>query len=230
MQCQWRAGRDAAKPGGRHTFAELGVASINVSGTAGNVNLGGGNTQTFRGSFTRVGGAIGNAGTAELAGSLLLANNNFYRQFTDDPAITAGAQALPQMQGSGLVRDLRPAMSLGTAQALDLQCKLTRITIDLIAGYVRQSVATGRFDCEKRCLAVHQSPLTRRSVRSRTKSAHASCARLTGHKGLGKRMSAEWAVGCGSLTTRGTVTQLGLDELTLQGLHIKFGVASNNLE
>lgn len=112
------------------TFADLGVASINTSGTATNINLGGGNTQTHSGSFTKVGGAVGNAGTAELAGSLLLANNNFYREFTDDPAITSAAQALPQMQGSGLVRDLRPAMSLGNAQAADLQAKLATFAAD----------------------------------------------------------------------------------------------------
>lgn len=33
------------------TFEQLGVAGINVSGTASNVELGGGNTQTFSGSF-----------------------------------------------------------------------------------------------------------------------------------------------------------------------------------
>ena len=108
------------------TFAELGVASINVSGTASQVNLGGGNTQTFAGSFTKTDGSNGNSGTAHLAGSLLLANNNFYREFTDDPALTAQALALPQMQGSGLVRDLRPAMSLGTAQATALQAALAQ--------------------------------------------------------------------------------------------------------
>jgi hypothetical protein len=112
------------------TFAALGIQSISVIGTASNVDLGGGNTQTFSGSFTRVGGQTGASGTAELAGSLLLANNNFYRQFTDDPALTAAAQALPQMTGSGAVRDLRPAMSLGTTQAVDLQAKLTQFAAD----------------------------------------------------------------------------------------------------
>ncbi len=112
------------------TFAQLGIESINVSGTATNINLGGGNTQTFSGSFTRVGGETGASGTADLAGSLLLANNNFYRQFTDDPVLTAAALALPQMTGSGAVRDLRPAMSLGTTQALDLQTKLTNFAAD----------------------------------------------------------------------------------------------------
>ncbi len=112
------------------TFAQLGIQSISVSGTAGNIDLGGGNTQTFSGSFTRVGGQTGASGTAELAGSLLLANNNFYRQFTDDPALTAAAQALPQMTGSGLVRDLRPAVSLGTPQAAELLTQLTQFAAD----------------------------------------------------------------------------------------------------
>ena len=107
------------------TFAQLGVQSINLNATASNTSLldpstgaATGNTQTFAGSFTQTGGAVGDAGTAQLAGSLLLSNDNFYRQFTDDPAITAQALHLPQMQGSGAVRDLRPAMSLGNVQAV----------------------------------------------------------------------------------------------------------------
>ena len=112
------------------TFAQLGIQSINVSGTATNISLGGGNTQTFSGSFTRVGGATGASGTADLAGSLLLANNNFYRQFTDDPVLTSAALALPQMTGSGLVRDLRPAASLGTTQAANLLAQLTQFAAD----------------------------------------------------------------------------------------------------
>jgi hypothetical protein len=112
------------------SFAALGVQSINVSGSASNLNLSNasgqstGNTQTFAGSYTQVGGSTGQAGTAQLAGSLLLANNNFYRSFSDDPAWTPSAQALPQMQGSGWVRDLRPAMSLGTAQSAALVAQL----------------------------------------------------------------------------------------------------------
>ena len=41
------------------TFAALGIESINVKDTASNVNLGGGNTQTFSGSFTRTDGQTG---------------------------------------------------------------------------------------------------------------------------------------------------------------------------
>ncbi|MCS4511046.1 hypothetical protein [Xylophilus ampelinus] len=47
-----------------------------------------------------------------MSGSLLLASNNFYRAFSDDPAVTAAAAALPQMKGSGWVRDLREAIHM----------------------------------------------------------------------------------------------------------------------
>ncbi|MGD6570435.1 hypothetical protein VWR34_22430, partial [Xanthomonas citri pv. citri] len=53
-----------------------------------------------------------------------MASNNFYREFSDNPAPTAAVTALPQMGGSGWVRDLREAMSLGTEAARVLQAKV----------------------------------------------------------------------------------------------------------
>ncbi|GKS87417.1 hypothetical protein AVMA1855_24715 [Acidovorax sp. SUPP1855] len=108
-----------SQAGELHTLADLGIARIGVAGTASNVNLGNGNTQPLSGSFTRTNGTTGVSGVAEVTGSLLLASNNFYREFSDDPAVTATAGALPQMGGSGWVRDLREAMSLagGAAQS-----------------------------------------------------------------------------------------------------------------
>ncbi|WP_439590585.1 calcium-binding protein, partial [Hydrogenophaga sp.] len=99
------------------TLQEAGIASISVQGTATQINLGNGNSQPWSGSFTRIDGTTGDSGSPELSGSLLLASNNFYREFTDDPDLTEAAQALPQLGGSGWVRDLREAMSLGTPQA-----------------------------------------------------------------------------------------------------------------
>jgi hypothetical protein len=62
------------------TFAQLGVQGIKVAGKR--------------------------DGTA-LAADLIFATNSFYRRFSDDPKPTAAALALPNMQGRGLVRDLR---------------------------------------------------------------------------------------------------------------------------
>ena len=74
------------------------------------INWGNGDRTLFSGRRTchlaRTDSSTGASGVAELSGSLLLAANNFYRTFTDDPAATAAAQALPEMRGSGAVRDL----------------------------------------------------------------------------------------------------------------------------
>ncbi|WP_234387450.1 calcium-binding protein [Paracidovorax avenae] len=64
------------------------------------------------------------SGVAEVSGSLLLASNNFYREFPDDPVPTAAAKALPQMGGAGWARDLREAMSLGNDKSQALQEKV----------------------------------------------------------------------------------------------------------
>ena len=50
--------------------------------------------------------------TTQTVQNVNLTSNSFYREFSDNPAVTAQAAALPQMQGAGLVRDLREAMSL----------------------------------------------------------------------------------------------------------------------
>jgi Ca2+-binding RTX toxin-like protein len=107
------------------TLADLGIASIGVVGTASNVNLGNGNTMPLAATFTRNNGTTGTSGTPDVSGSLLLASNNFYREFTDDPVVTLDAAALPQIGGSGLVRDLREAMSIGNADASGLEASVS---------------------------------------------------------------------------------------------------------
>jgi hypothetical protein len=79
------------------TLSDAGIASLNVTGQASSINLGNGNSQPFSGTFTRTNGSTGASGVAEVSGSLLLAGNNFYREFTDDPVVTSTAAALPQM-------------------------------------------------------------------------------------------------------------------------------------
>ena len=114
------------------TFAQLGVQGIKVAGWVDGTRLTDadgeltGNRQILAGTFTWGNGGNGQAGTPGLASDLTFANNAFYRKFSDDPTPTAVALALPNMQGSGLVRDLRAAISLGNAQATQLQTSVTQ--------------------------------------------------------------------------------------------------------
>ena len=107
------------------TLAQKNIASIGLVPTASNVNLGNGNTVTGKAVVTRTSGAnieIDSVavGTDSTAGNLNLANNPFYRQFTDSIPLTAAAKALPEMAGSGVVRDLREAMSFGNSASVAL--------------------------------------------------------------------------------------------------------------
>ena len=88
------------------SLADAGIASINLANTAANTGLTGGNTLTATGTYTRTDGTTGTAG------NLNLADNPFYSDFTQAVPLSDAAKALPGMQGSGMVRDLREAASL----------------------------------------------------------------------------------------------------------------------
>lgn len=62
---------------------------------------------------TDASGAASTAQTTQAVRNVFLAGNSYYREYTDNPAVTSTAALLPQMRGSGQVRDLREAMSLG---------------------------------------------------------------------------------------------------------------------
>ncbi|MCL2658356.1 MAG: hypothetical protein FWD62_13290 [Betaproteobacteria bacterium] len=106
------------------TLEQLGIASINLTPTTTNVALGGGNTQTALGTFARSDGSTGAVGNAAIddgaAANLNLAQNPFYREFTDPIELTEATQNLPEMHGSGAVRDLREAATLNTNLAAAL--------------------------------------------------------------------------------------------------------------
>lgn len=74
------------------------------------------------GVTTHVGSVAESSDTT--AANLDLSNNPVYRGFTQPVAPTAQALALPEMGGSGWVRDLREAMSLGTPAAAALAAKV----------------------------------------------------------------------------------------------------------
>lgn len=106
------------------TLAAKGIASISLTASTTTTDLGNGNTVTGKATVVRTNGTTTEADTvsvgADSAANLNLADNPFYREFTDTIPLTAAAQALPDMRGSGSVRDLREAMSLGTPQAARL--------------------------------------------------------------------------------------------------------------
>ncbi|THG74799.1 hypothetical protein E5198_18800, partial [Pseudomonas sp. A-1] len=87
------------------TLGEHGIASISLGSTASSQNSNG-NLISATGSYTRSDGTQGSLANLDLAA------NAFYRQFTDRIALDDTAKALPDMQGSGAVRDLREASML----------------------------------------------------------------------------------------------------------------------
>jgi hypothetical protein len=103
------------------TLGQAGIASIKVVSSAHSQTLANGNEIADLGTFTRSDGSTGTTG--EITGRLAdinLANNPFYRQFTDT-LDTAAVADLPDLQGSGAVRDLREAASLSPTLADSLR-------------------------------------------------------------------------------------------------------------
>ncbi len=92
------------------TLDELGIAGINVGKTEHSKVLPGGNEIADLGTYTRTDGTTGGTGAASGLADVNLADDTFHREFTDHLDTSAVAD-LPDMQGSGAVRDLREAAS-----------------------------------------------------------------------------------------------------------------------
>ena len=97
------------------TLSQLGIASISTAKTRHGWLLGNGNQLAERGTYTRTGGVVGIPGEVRQMADVNLAENAFHREFTDEVALTDGVAELPDMRGSGRVRDLRQATSLSPA-------------------------------------------------------------------------------------------------------------------
>jgi Ca2+-binding RTX toxin-like protein len=111
-----------SQAGELQSLTDTGVASISLSALGTNTDLGNDNTLTQTATLSRTDGSAGTAG------NLNLTQNAFYREFTDQIALTGQAQSLPAMQGSGGVRDLRQAASLSADLADLLANFATRTT------------------------------------------------------------------------------------------------------
>ena len=108
------------------TLNQAGIASINTDFESANISQDG-NTISGLGSYTRTDGTLSSLGSTTSLGNLDLAASTFYSEFTDPVTLTPEAEALPTMQGSGMVRDMREAASIDTnfATALTSYSALT---------------------------------------------------------------------------------------------------------
>ena len=104
------------------TLTDAGITGINLTSTATNLTLTGGNVQTAAGTYTKANGQTGTVGefTTGSTGNLDLTQNPFYSEFTTPIPLTAAASAIANMQGSGMVRDLREAASLDAKLVTDV--------------------------------------------------------------------------------------------------------------
>ncbi len=109
-----------AQAGELKTLAQHDITAINLDSTATD-QASNGNVISAVGSFVRGDGTSGAInGNQSLAANLDLASNPFYREYTDKQEPTTETAALPDMRGSGAVRDLREA----AAQNVDLRAAL----------------------------------------------------------------------------------------------------------
>jgi hypothetical protein len=97
------------------TLDQQGIASFNVNRTRHSQTLPNGNQIADLGSYTRTDGSTGSDGTPAGIADINLAVDTFHRSFVDSIPLTAATQALPDMQGSGMVRGLREAAGLWAA-------------------------------------------------------------------------------------------------------------------
>jgi VCBS repeat-containing protein len=102
------------------SLASLGITQIKLQTTTTQTRSDGSTTTTTTYGETSGQASFSINGQTRTVQNVNFAANPFYRDFLDTIAITTTAQALPDMQGSGMVRDLREAMSLGNAASNSL--------------------------------------------------------------------------------------------------------------
>ena len=106
------------------TLSDLGIESFNVTSINHSQLLANGNQIADTGSYTRTDGSTGTAGVTAGMADVNLAVDTFHRTFTDVIPTTVDTATLPDMQGSGVVRDLREAASIQTAEGATLATAL----------------------------------------------------------------------------------------------------------
>ncbi|WP_293932604.1 calcium-binding protein [Iodobacter sp.] len=93
------------------TLEQVGIASFNTKEKSHSLILENGNRLADLGSYTRTDGQTAVLGEVGDMADIDLAEDTFHREFTDHLTISDEIKALPEMAGSGKVRDLREAAS-----------------------------------------------------------------------------------------------------------------------
>jgi len=106
------------------TLAQAGIAALLVAKTENAIVLSNGNQLADLGGFIRTDGRGGTLGAAEQLADIDLASDPFYRLFTEHITLTDAVRGLPEMQGSGMIRNLREAASLPSAEGAELARRL----------------------------------------------------------------------------------------------------------
>ncbi|MEQ1814631.1 MAG: hypothetical protein ABL860_09320, partial [Candidatus Nitrotoga sp.] len=107
------------------SLTDAGIESFNTARTLNSQMLPSGNQIADLGIFTRADGSTSSIGAPQKMADINLALDTFHRTFTDTIPVTAQTAVLPDMGGSGKVRDLREAASLQTAAGLTLATRLS---------------------------------------------------------------------------------------------------------
>jgi len=97
------------------TLSELGSVSIDLNYSTQNTVMSDGNRSIAVSTFTKTDGTVGKIDDIDFIA------NNFYREFTDNIALSETVLLLPDIQGSGMVRDLRGASMISIELNTTLQ-------------------------------------------------------------------------------------------------------------
>ncbi len=139
------------------TLGELGIVGINLDAKKTNIDSNG-NLISAVGTFIREDGSTGEANANQsVVANLDLADNPFYREFTDTIELDEDSYILPNLLGSGAVRDLQEATMLNQnlKQLLtDYSSAETRKQqLDLLDAMIAEWSETGEFETFDKQLA-----------------------------------------------------------------------------
>ena len=94
------------------TMEQAGVVELNISSIAHSQVLANGNQIADLGTYLKTDGSFGTLGEVSDMADVNLTIDTFHREFPDAIPVSEEVAALPDLQGSGLVRDLQQAAEL----------------------------------------------------------------------------------------------------------------------